>query len=49
MNTMYRVISFDISGTLLDTESNNKYNLDELSNLIEIPKNIVRYTYKDVF
>lgn len=49
MNTMYRFISFDIGGTLLDTESNNKYNLDELSNLIGLPKNIVRCAYKEVF
>lgn len=46
---MYKVISFDIGGTLIETESNNNYNLDALSKLIGLPKDKVRYIYKKVF
>ena len=46
---IYKVISFDIGGTLLNAESNNKYSLDELYKIIDLPKNVIRSAYKDVF
>lgn len=46
---MYKVISFDIGGTLLENESSDKYNLSELAKLLDLPKNNVRLAYKNVF
>ena len=46
---MYKVISFDIGGTLIDTESNNNYNMNKLIDLVSLPREKVRYAYKSVF
>lgn len=49
MNTMIKVISFDIGGTLLFNKDNNKYNLKKLSSLTKVDYDYVRKTYKDIF
>ena len=49
MNIMYKVISFDIGGTLIDTESNDKYNMSKLVDLLSLDRENVRYAYKNVF
>ena len=49
MNMMYKVISFDIGGTLIDTESNDKYNMSKLVDLVSLDREKVRYAYKNVF
>lgn len=48
---MIKVISFDIGGTLLRENNDNQknYNIDALTNLLGIPKEIVRSAYKEVF
>lgn len=49
---MYKVISFDIGGTLIK-ETNNpemkKYDLKSLASLVNLPYEIVRIAYKDVY
>ena len=49
MNIMYKIISFDIGGTLIDTESNNNYNMNKIIDLVSLPRDKVRYAYKNVF
>ena len=47
---MIKVVSFDIGGTLLRENNDvSKYNLNALSNLIGLPKDVVKNAYKDVF
>jgi len=46
---MYKVISFDIGGTLILNNSSDKYNLFNLAELLEISYNEVRIAYKDIF
>lgn len=48
---MIRVVSFDIGGTLLEdlNDNPNKYNLKELTKLVNIPYENVRDVYKNVF
>lgn len=49
---MIKVISFDIGGTLLKSENNNvqnNYNLKELTQLLNLPYENVRNSYKHVF
>ncbi len=49
---MIKVVSFDIGGTLLKNEglgSQNQYGLKELTKLLNLPYENVRYAYKDVF
>ena len=50
-NTMIKIISFDIGGTLLeDIEDNSKsYNLKELTKIVNMPYENVRDAYKNVF
>ena len=46
---MIKVISFDIGGTLLINEKNDKYNLKSLASLVDLPYENVREVYKRVF
>lgn len=49
---MHKVISFDIGGTLLketNNPENKKYDLRSLAALLDLPYDIVRTTYKDVY
>ena len=46
---MIKVISFDIGGTLIQNESDDKYNLKSLSEMIKLPYDIVRDSYKSIF
>ena len=46
---MIKVISFDIGGTLIQNESDDKYNLKSLSEMIKLPLDIVRDSYKSIF
>ena len=48
---MIKVVSFDIGGTLLEdlNDNPNKYNLKELTKLVNIPYENVRDVYKNVF
>ena len=48
---MIKVISFDIGGTLLkrDHSKPNNYSLQKLSELVELPYEIVRNAYKEIF
>ena len=49
MNTMYKVISFDIGGTLIETKSNSDYNMNKLAELLSLPKEEVKNAYKNIF
>ena len=48
---MIKVISFDIGGTLLRENNDNQknYSIDALTNLLGMPKELVRNAYKEVF
>ena len=47
---MFKVVSFDIGGTLLKFDENdNQYNLQALSKLLNLPYDDVRKTYKNIF
>lgn len=46
---MYKVISFDIGGTLINTLSNDIYTLDKLVSLLGMEKKIVRPVFKKIF
>ena len=46
---MIKVISFDIGGTLLKSNSSNDYSLSALTKLLNLPYDEVRHAYKEVF
>ena len=46
---MIKVISFDIGGTLIKNEKEDKYTINNLANLLNMPYEIVREAYKQVF
>lgn len=46
---MIKVISFDIGGTIILNTKENNYNLRSLTNLIGLPYDVVRNSYKNIF
>lgn len=46
---MIKVVSFDIGGTILFNKNLDKYNFKALNSLINVPYDLVRDVYKNVF
>ncbi len=46
---MIKVISFDIGGTLIKNEGNNKNDINSLAMLVNKPYELVRTAYKEIF